>query len=71
MGKKNKNNFSAQFDEPIPEKKKLQKPNKEEKTFEEEFFTPQERKKNKTKNRWEQKKAYKNKNRFDEWDEFN
>lgn len=70
MGKKNRN-FVSQFDEDFTEKK-YQKPVEEKKSFEDEFFSPQERKKNKTKNRWEQKKAFKKKDRFDDfYDDYN
>lgn len=73
MGKKNKNFSQSQFDEPIIEKKKkFQKPMKDEKSFEEEFFSEQEIKKNKAKNKWEQKKAFKKKDRYDDYyDDFN
>lgn len=73
MGKKNKNCNFSQFDEPeIGRKKKFSKPIKEEKSFEEEFFSEQEIKKSKAKNKWEQKKAFKKKDRHDDYyDEFN
>ena len=43
---------------------------KDEKSFEEEFFSEQEIKKNKAKNKWEQKKAFKKKDKYATWDRY-